>query len=143
MLRFSGVARSHPGLVRSGNEDSGYAGPTLLLVADGVGGAAAGEVASATVTHAVVGLAREQASAEPVGLLARAVERAQQLLTVGVRRDHRRAGMATTLTAVATDGARCALAHVGDSRGFVFREDRLTRLTRDDTFVQRMVDDGT
>ena len=148
MLRFSGVARSHTGLVRTGNEDSGYAGPTLLLVADGVGGAAAGEVASATVAHAIsslalAALADPEASAEPVGLLARGVDLAQRLLTLGVRRDRRRAGMATTLTAVATDGARCALAHVGDSRGYVFSGGELTRVTRDDTFVQRMVDDGS
>lgn len=154
MLQFSGVAVSHPGLVREGNEDSGFAGPTCLLVADGVGGAAAGEVASATVAYVVtaVALARSEPDARgdaappvegPAEVLQQGVDLAQQQLALGVRRDERRTGMATTLTALATDGTTFALAHVGDSRGYVLREGRLSRLTRDDTFVQRLVEDGT
>ena len=70
------------------------------------------------------------------------VRLAQEQIAAGVRRDPARTGMATTLTALATDGERFGLAHVGDSRGYVFRDGRLTRLTRDHTYVQRLVDEG-
>ncbi|MCW2846212.1 MAG: protein phosphatase domain protein [Marmoricola sp.] len=142
VLRFSGVALSHVGLVRTGNEDSGFVGSHCLVVADGVGGAAAGEVASATAAYVVSARSLAQPTAEPVALLRSAVLLAQAQVAAGVRTDPARAGMATTLTAVATDGSTFALAHVGDSRGYVFREDRLTRVTTDHTLVQRLVDDG-
>jgi serine/threonine protein phosphatase PrpC len=143
MLRFSGVALSHAGLVRTGNEDSGFAGPSCLLVADGVGGAAAGEVASATAAYVVTALALTHPWSDPATMLRAGVDLAQEQIALGVRRDADRAGMATTLTAVATDGKTFALAHVGDSRGYVFRDGHLTRITHDDTFVQRLVDEGT
>ena len=76
-------------------------------------------------------------------LLQSGVRLAQEQIAVGVRRDPARTGMATTLTAVATDGERFGLAHVGDSRGYVFRDGRLTRVTRDHTYVQHLVDEGT
>ena len=143
MLRFSGVAVSHAGLVRSGNEDSGFLGPTCMLVADGVGGAAAGEVASATAAYVVSALALGDPQGDPVEMLQGGVRLAQEQIAVGVRRDPERTGMATTLTALATDGERFGLAHVGDSRGYVFRDGRLARLTRDHTYVQHLVDEGT
>lgn len=143
MLRFSGVAVSHTGLVRSGNEDSGFLGPSCMLVADGVGGAAAGEVASATAAYVVSALALADREADPVTLLAGGVRLAQEQIVAGVRQDPARTGMATTLTAVVTDGDRFGLAHVGDSRGYVFRDGRLTRVTHDHTYVQRLVDEGT
>jgi len=143
VLRFSGVAVSHAGLVRSGNEDSGFLGPTCMLVADGVGGAAAGEVASATAAYVVSGLALGDPQGDPVAMLQGGVRLAQEQIAVGVRRDPERTGMATTLTALATDGERFGLAHLGDSRGYVFREGRLARLTRDHTYVQHLVDEGT
>lgn len=142
MLSFSGVAVSHRGLVRSGNEDSGLVGPTCLLVADGVGGAAAGEVASATAAYVVCALALIEPYGDPLTMLTRGVRLAQEQVAAGVRRNPTRAGMATTLTAVATDGETFALAHLGDSRGYLFRDGRLTRLTSDHTFVQRLVDEG-
>ena len=122
MLRFSGVALSHVGLVRTGNEDSGFVGPTCMLVADGVGGAAAGEVASATTAYVVSATALADPGAIPPEMLRGAIRLAQEQVALGVRRDPTRAGMATTLTAVATDGERFALAHVGDSRGYLFRD---------------------
>ena len=142
MLRFSGVAISHAGLVRSGNEDSGFLGPTCMLVADGVGGAAAGEVASATAAYVVSALALADPHADPVEMLQSGVRLAQQQIATGVRRDPARTGMATTLTALATDGERFGLAHVGDSRGYVFRDGQLARLTHDHTYVQHLVDEG-
>ena len=142
MLRFSGVALSHTGLVRSDNEDSGFLGPTCMLVADGVGGAAAGEIASATTAYVVSALALSDPLAEPLAMLQTGVLLAQEQVAAGVLQDPSRTGMATTLTAVATDGVTFALAHVGDSRGYVFREGRLTRITTDHTYVQRLVDEG-
>ena len=143
MLRLSGVALSHVGLVRTGNEDSGFVGPNCMLVADGVGGAAAGEVASATAAYVVSALAMAAPESDPFALLRAGVLLAQEQVAVGVLRDPTRTGMATTLSAVATDGERFALAHVGDSRGYIHREGRLTRVTHDHTVVQRLVDQGS
>lgn len=142
MLRFSGVAVSHTGLVRSDNEDSGFLGPTCMLVADGVGGAAAGEIASATTAYVVSALALVDALAEPLAMLHTGVVLAQEQIAAGVLQDPARTGMATTLTAVATDGETFGLAHLGDSRGYVLRAGRLTRITTDHTYVQRLVDEG-
>ncbi len=143
MLRFSGVALSHVGLVRSDNEDSGFLGSSCMLVADGVGGAAAGEIASATAAYVVSALALADPVAEPVTMLRAGVTQAQQQIAAGVRQDPARTGMATTLTALATDGERFAVAHVGDSRGYVFRDGRLTRITVDHTYVQQLAQAGT
>ncbi len=151
MLGFSGAAQSHRGLVRSNNEDSGFLSSGCMLVADGVGGAAAGEVASATAAYVVSALAlshrranmEANRRADPVALLQEGVTLAQAQIAAGVRQDPSRTGMATTLTALATDGESFAVAHVGDSRGYVFRDGRLTRITTDHTYAQRLVDEGT
>ncbi|SDU18509.1 Serine/threonine protein phosphatase PrpC [Jiangella alkaliphila] len=143
MLRFRPAARSDRGLVRANNEDSGYASAGLLLVADGVGGNAAGEVASASVAHVVASFvlgSRERQ--DPVALLSDAVGYAFAHLSDGVRRDPARAGMATTLTALLADGDGFTLAHVGDSRGYLLRGPVLRQLTRDDTLVQELIDEG-
>ena len=142
MLRFHGSAVSHAGLVRPGNEDAGFVGPRCMAVADGVGGAAAGEVASATAAYVVSTVAAHDPHAEPVDLLRRALLLAQQQLAAGVREHPADAGMATTLTAVLTDGKTFALAHLGDCRCYVLRADQLTRVTQDHTYVQRLVDEG-
>lgn len=142
MLRWSGRGATHAGLVRTGNEDSAFVGPSCLLVADGVGGAAAGEVASATTAYVVSAIALQRARDEPAAVLEDAVRTARRELARGVAADRARAGMATTLTALVTDGARVALAHAGDSRGYLLRDRGLVRLTRDDTFVQELLDDG-
>lgn len=141
MLRFSGTGDSHVGLVRTGNEDSAFVGPTCLLVADGVGGGAAGEVASATVAYAVAATVLAS-DGDPITTLTRAVDVAQTQVAAGVAADGSRTGMATTLTAVVTDGRAFALAHLGDSRGFVYSGGALTRVTRDHTYVQDLLDEG-
>lgn len=143
MLRVSGTGRSHVGLVRENNEDAGFVGPTCILVADGVGGGAAGEVASATTAYVVAATALGRAGEEPLGVLADAVAFAQEQVAEGMVRLPARAGMATTLTAVLTDGRSFALAHIGDSRGYLFRDGHLTRITRDHTYVQDLVDEGS
>lgn len=143
MLRFASTGRSHRGLVRDHNEDSGFAGPYLQLVADGVGGAAAGEVASATAAYVTTAVALGRPEDDVVSLLREAVGRAHEQLRRGTEADPDRAGMGTTLTAVLTDGSRAALVHLGDSRAYLVRDGKLARLTRDQTFVQMLVDAGT
>jgi serine/threonine protein phosphatase PrpC len=141
MLRFTWAAHSHVGLVRTNNEDSGFAGPYLLLVADGVGGAAAGEVASASTTYVTATLAMAAGDRPPLDVLTEAVARSHQLLRDGVAAAPERAGMATTLTAVLGDGTGFGLVHVGDSRGYLRRDGELTRVTRDHTLVQQLLDE--
>jgi len=142
MLRISGTGESHVGLVRADNQDSAFVGPTCMLVADGVGGGAAGEVASATAAYAVSATALHRAGDDPAAVLRDGFALAQAQVGAGVLADPSRAGMATTLTAVATDGKTFVLAHLGDSRGYVFRDHELTRVTRDHTYVQDLVDQG-
>jgi len=142
MLRLSCTGVTHRGLVRENNEDSAFCGADLMLVADGVGGGAAGEVASATAAYAITAVAMARRGDDPADVLAEGVATAQRELAAGVRAMPERAGMATTATAVFTDGERFALAHMGDSRGYVWRDDELTRVTHDHTFVATLVDDG-
>ncbi|NDL56421.1 PP2C family protein-serine/threonine phosphatase [Phytoactinopolyspora mesophila] len=143
MLRFRPAAMSHRGLVRQNNEDSGYAGPALLLVADGVGGHAAGEVASASVAHVMAAFAlRAERDQNPAALLEEAVRYAFAHLRHGVAAEPDRTGMATTLTAVLAHQNGCALAHVGDSRAYRLSGGTLRQITRDDTYVQELIDAG-
>lgn len=142
MLRFQGTGTSHVGLVRDHNEDAAFCSPYLALVADGVGGAAAGEVASATAAYVVAAATRTRPAEDPVMVLGEALHRVVVDLHRGVTEAPERAGMATTLTALATDGQRVVLAHIGDSRAYVLRAGALHRLSRDHTFVQALVDSG-
>ncbi|QNN53458.1 PP2C family protein-serine/threonine phosphatase [Nocardioides mesophilus] len=142
MLRFASGARSDVGLVRDNNEDSGFAGPYLQLVADGVGGAAAGEVASATTAYVVSALSADAASRDLRQLLTDAVRVAHEQLRAGVEADPGRTGMATTLTAALAHGDEVVMAHIGDSRGYRWREGRLEQLTTDHTVVQALIDEG-
>jgi PPM family protein phosphatase len=142
VLRFSYGAASHVGLVREHNEDAGFAGPYLQLVADGVGGAAAGEVAAATTTYVVTALAMGRPDQEGPALLAEAVATAHRELQRGAREDEARHGMATTLTAVLLRGDRVTLVQVGDSRAYLLRDGELGRLSSDQTLVQLLVDKG-
>ena len=142
MLQFRFAAHSDVGRVRENNEDAGFAGPYLLCVADGVGGAVAGEIAAATTTYVVSARALAHPGHEPGRLLAAAAREAHAQIAAGVAADPRRAGMATTLTAVLTDGVHTALAQVGDSRAYLLRGDELTQLSHDQTLVQELVDTG-
>jgi len=142
VLHFDYGAASHVGLVREHNEDAGFAGPYLQLVADGVGGAAAGEVASATTTYVVTALAMGRPDLDAATLLAEAVAAAHRELRRGTREDEARQGMATTLTAVLARDDRVTLVHVGDSRAYLLREGRFRPLSTDQTLVQMLVDRG-
>ncbi|GAA4211674.1 PP2C family protein-serine/threonine phosphatase [Actinocatenispora rupis] len=129
---------SHVGLVYDHNEDSAYAGRRLVAVADGVGGEVAGEVASGLAV-AAVRAADRQARA---GGLRTAAEDANDRIAAAVAEDPALSGMATTLTAVLLDRDAVRLAHVGDSRAYRLRDGEVLQLTRDDTFVQYLVDSG-
>lgn len=140
MLRYTGDARSETGLVRRDNEDSGFVSSTLLLVADGVGGNAGGEVASATTAWTVSHQALERIGLRPAGVLAQAAGDSHRRIARGVTQSPGLTGMATTLTALLTDGHRCALAHVGDSRAYLVRAGQLHQMTTDHTWVQEKLD---
>ncbi|MER6395928.1 protein phosphatase 2C domain-containing protein [Kitasatospora sp. NPDC001603] len=140
VLRFA--AGSHKGLIREGNEDSGYAGPRLLAVADGMGGAAAGEVASSEVLGSIVRLDEDVPGADLLTLLGDAVQGANDRLRQMVEEDPQLEGMGCTLTAMLWTGQRMGLVHVGDSRAYLLRDGALVQITQDHTWVQRLVDEG-
>src|SRR5689334_7335884 len=139
-LRYA--ARTDVGLRRQQNEDSVYAGPRLLAVADGMGGHSHGEVASATVIAALSALDSDPPAGDPLESLGTAITEAGKQLKEMAGRDPKLTGMGTTLTAMLWDGGRFALAHIGDSRAYMLREGCLYQITRDHTLVQSLVDDG-
>ncbi len=139
-LRFA--AGSHKGMIREGNEDSGYAGPRLLAIADGMGGQAAGEVASSEVISTLVTLDDDVPGSDILTSLGTAVQRANDQLRSMVEEDPQLEGMGTTLTALLWTGQRLGLVHVGDSRAYLLRDGVLTQITQDHTWVQRLVDEG-
>ncbi|MFJ9815903.1 Stp1/IreP family PP2C-type Ser/Thr phosphatase [Streptomyces sp. NPDC101151] len=139
-LRFA--AGSHKGMIREGNEDSGYAGPRLLAIADGMGGQAAGEVASSEVISTLVTLDDDVPGSDILTSLGDAVQRANDQLRTMVEEDPQLEGMGTTLTALLWTGQRLGLVHIGDSRAYLLRDGVLTQITQDHTWVQRLVDEG-
>ncbi|WP_306363382.1 PP2C family serine/threonine-protein phosphatase [Nocardia sp. CC227C] len=140
VLRYA--ARSDRGLVRSNNEDSVYAGARLLALADGMGGHAAGEIASQLMIAALAHLDDDEPGDDLLGKLDRAVRDGNAAIADQVEEEPELDGMGTTLTAILFAGKKLGLAHVGDSRAYLFRNDELTQITRDDTFVQSLVDEG-
>jgi len=137
-------AGTHVGKVRSGNEDAYHCGERLFVVADGLGGHAAGEVASALAVEELAGLEpRDFSTVEEVQeALAEAIRAGNRRVHAEAEADARRAGMGTTLTAAAVMGERLALAHVGDSRAYLLRGGALQQLTTDHTAAQEAVDAG-
>ncbi len=202
MVGYLSAIGSHVGMVRSNNQDSAYAGNQLFLVADGMGGHAGGDVASALATQAMARLDEGYAPPSATGTGAHASTRAhtsansstdsndattpaahpdatleastnatsaQSVTSTGTvftdpvaaakdLRDHllqanrmlratvgdrpELSGMGTTFSGFLTVGDELALAHIGDSRLYLFRDNNLTQVTKDHTFVQRLVDSG-
>ena len=140
VLRYA--ARSDRGLVRANNEDSVYAGARLLALADGMGGHAAGEVASQLVIAALAHLDDDEPGGDLLSQLNAAVHEGNSAIAGHVEADPDLEGMGTTLTAILFAGNRLGLVHVGDSRGYLLRDGELTQITKDDTFVQTLVDEG-
>jgi protein phosphatase len=141
-MRLRYGVRSHPGLLRSSNEDSVYAGPRLLAVADGMGGHAAGEVASAVAIATVAPLDHDVPGADLTAALRESARTANAHLRDMVAGDPELAGMGTTLDALLFNGNRLGLLHIGDSRVYLLRDDELTQVTHDHTFVQSLIDSG-
>ena len=143
-VSFDSAIGSHVGMVRSNNQDSGFAGGQLFLVADGMGGHAGGDVASAIAAKAMAAL-----DTEPAGTPAAAASRMRHALLetnaklrATVRDRPELAGMGTTFVGFLTIGDKLALAHIGDSRLYLLRDNTLRQITHDHTFVQRLVDSG-
>lgn len=140
VLRYA--ARSDRGLVRANNEDSVYAGARLLALADGMGGHAAGEVASQLVIAALAHLDDDEPGGDLLAKLDAAVRAGNSAIAAQVEMEPDLEGMGTTLTAILFAGNRLGLVHIGDSRGYLLRDGELTQITKDDTFVQTLVDEG-
>jgi PPM family protein phosphatase len=141
-LQLSYVAHSEIGLIRKNNQDSGYASPHLLVVADGMGGAAAGDLASAVAIDTIRKIDNPTTGEDMLEVLALAIHQANDQIAELVDSDLSLEGMGTTVTGAMFDGSSLGLAHIGDSRAYLFRDGHLERLTHDHTWVQSLVDDG-
>ena len=140
VLRYS--ARSDRGLVRQNNQDAVYAGPRLLALADGMGGHAAGEVASSLVISALAPLDEDDPGDDLLAELREATVEGNAAITRHVADSPDLEGMGTTLTAILFAGSRLGLVHIGDSRAYQLRDGALSQITKDDTFVQSLIDEG-
>jgi len=140
VLRYT--ARSDRGLARSNNQDSVYAGPRLLAVADGMGGHAAGEVASKVVIAALAPLDDDEPSEDLLRQLHEATLAGNSAIAELVANEPDLDGMGTTLSAILFAGSRIGLVHVGDSRIYLRRGGAFAQITHDDTFVQSLIDEG-
>lgn len=146
-LTLNYAACSDRGLVRGNNEDSAYAGPRLIALADGMGGHAAGEVASAFMIEALQPLDSPLLDAPGHSerletMLATAMDEGNQNIAMHVQENPTLAGMGCTLTALLFRGTDIGVCHVGDSRAYRLREGLLEQITTDDTFVQSLVEQG-
>lgn len=142
-LRLRYAARSDVGLVREGNEDSGYAGPGLLMVADGMGGHAAGELASAIAVAMVADLDVHPPNAVDIlTSLSDAIGDVGDGIADVIADDPELTGMGTTVTGIYWLGSQIAVVHVGDSRAYLLRDGELLQITHDHTYVQTLVDAG-
>ncbi len=140
VLRYS--ARSDRGLVRQNNQDAVYAGPRLLALADGMGGHAAGEVASSLVISALAHLDEDDPGDDLLAELREATVEGNAAITRHVAEAPDLEGMGTTLTAILFAGSRLGLVHIGDSRAYQLRSGEFAQITKDDTFVQSLIDEG-
>ncbi|GAB3127735.1 PP2C family protein-serine/threonine phosphatase [Glaciibacter psychrotolerans] len=137
------AAVSHVGKVRSNNQDSGYAGHTLFVVADGMGGHAGGDVASAITTKRVMQADVAYTSAQDAEFaLQSALIAANAQLAETVFEHTELTGMGTTVSAMIVLDDQVVIAHIGDSRIYLLRDGELSQITVDHTFVQRLVDSG-
>lgn len=137
------AAVSHVGKIRANNQDSGYAGAQLFVVADGMGGHAGGDVASAIAIKRIIETDQSYPSAQDAEFaLQSALMAANSLLAETVFDHQELTGMGTTVSALLRVGSELALAHIGDSRIYLLRDGELSQITADHTFVQRLVDSG-
>jgi protein phosphatase len=139
-LRY--VAHSEIGLVRKNNQDSAYVSPTMLVVADGMGGAAAGDLASAIAVRELKAADGAHSGEEMLDVLGDAIDAAGAAISDLTETDPRLDGMGSTVCGLMFDGSHLGLANIGDSRAYRYRDGELTRLTRDHSWVQTLVDEG-
>lgn len=140
---FQSVSLSDVGLHRTENEDSAWAGATILAVADGLGGHAAGEIASSLAIRSISELEKtslNQRNAETTVVETFVAINKSLAQTMKSKSELR--GMGTTLTALFLGKEKLYLAHLGDSRAYVIREGKITQLTKDHTVVQELLDQG-
>jgi serine/threonine protein phosphatase PrpC len=140
-VRLDFAASTDVGRVRKDNQDSGYAGPYLLAICDGVGGAARGDLASSTAIGQLRKLDRAP-DEDLLGLVAGALHRAHDAIADLVEEEPALNGTSTTASIGLFDGQRLGLGHVGDSRGYLMRGGELRQITHDHTFVQTLIDEG-
>ncbi|MWC00222.1 SpoIIE family protein phosphatase [Agromyces sp. MMS17-SY077] len=137
------TAVSHVGRIRSNNQDSGYAGRRLFFVADGMGGHAGGDVASAIVTQFTAAADADYPDAAAAArALADTLQQANRRLAETVADHSELTGMGTTASGIIVQGGQAAIAHIGDSRIYLLRAGELSQVSTDHTFVQRLVDAG-
>src|SRR5829696_4627099 len=142
-LRYAAI--SDVGRVRKDNQDSGYVGPWMLAVCDGVGGAARGDLASATAIGQLRKLDARPGSTSSDDMrsyVAGALHRANDRIAELVDDDPSLSGTSTTATLALFDGSRLSFGHVGDSRAYLFRDGEIRQVTKDHTFVQSLIDEG-
>lgn len=140
---FRFAARSDIGLVRKQNQDSGYAGHHLLIVADGMGGPAGGDIASSVVVGQLAPLDEDPAPADQLlSCLHQALQEAHDHLVERSNNDAALRGLGTTCVAVYRSGNKLGTVHVGDSRGYLLRNGQLAQVTKDHSLVQYLVDNG-
>jgi protein phosphatase len=142
-LSFRAAGRSDVGLVRNNNEDSGFIGKHFLLVADGMGGHAAGELASSTTVAIVAQVDNNKEKLE--GLESKLIEIPKIItkeLKNAINKDSSRAGMGTTLTAAVIQENFLKISHVGDSRAYLIRNKQISRITKDQTYIQSLIDNN-
>ena len=144
VVSTAGAALSHVGKVRQNNQDSGYAGVRLFIVADGMGGHAGGDVASAIAVQRIAGADETDYDTphEAEFALHSALISANQLISETVYDHPELMGMGTTVSAMVRVDDAIVIAHIGDSRVYLLREGELSQITHDHTFVQRLVDTG-
>src|SRR5580700_9325650 len=130
-LALVAAAASETGLVRQNNEDAVYSGRWLFAVADGMGGHAAGEIASAAVIESLRAHDQDVAADALLEVLGHAVTEGNEKIARRAAEDPARFGMGTTLTAMLWSGDTAVLAHIGDSRAFRLRDGQLRQITED------------
>lgn len=140
IMRYA--ARSDVGRIRAKNDDSAYAGLHLAVVADGMGGHAGGDVASAATVLDMIHLDKDDYSGDASTVLADEIQTANSLLSELVHINPKLAGMGTTVTALLLAEGKLHIAHIGDSRAYRLREGEFEQVSVDHTFVQRLIDEG-
>ncbi|PRB43803.1 serine/threonine protein phosphatase [Arthrobacter sp. MYb23] len=140
IMRYA--ARSDVGRIRSKNDDSAYVGRHLAVVADGMGGHAGGDVASASTVLDMIHLDHDDYPEGADTVLADEIQTANSLLSELVHQNPKLSGMGTTVTALLLEGRKLHFAHIGDSRAYRLRNKKFEQVSIDHTFVQRLIDEG-